>query len=86
MGTMVGQRRPWAKRAEELEPKEGYWSDFAAWEEWFERRETELSAEIRDGQEVSLLEHLDDPLLKVRITLYQMFCEVFDGTTPTGEP
>lgn len=32
------RERPWAKRAEELEPVHGHWADFAAWQEWIQTR------------------------------------------------
>ena len=64
-------KRPWAERAIALEPKEGHYSDYAAFVEWLD----EKSVGIRTALE-------DDLLL---IDLYCLVADAYDGAPATTE-
>lgn len=75
--------RPWASLADKMEPEQGHYSDFAAWQRWLSWREGGIIADaapIRDALDYD-----------AEINLYVMMCELADGEgpefpVPTGAP
>ena len=60
--------RPWHKRADELENKEGLYCDFIAWREWFQEQEDKIvDCDILVG-----MDWFDTA------SLYSIFCKVYD--------
>ena len=66
-------KRPWADKADELEPKEGVWCDFVAWRMWLEAQH---GAGTATG--TAILEHLDRSFDHLDIALYCIFCDLYD--------
>lgn len=67
MTTLTKDRRPWAQRAEELEPYESVWCDYTAWKEWF-------NAADKDHDILGQLDSL------AAIHLYSMFTMAYEGS------
>lgn len=63
--------RPWHKLFRELEATEGHYSDFVAWERWFD---SEMER-IGRGDSEGLRGNLD---AVDQISLYCLFCEIYD--------
>lgn len=66
-------KRPWADRADQLEAKEGYWCDYAAFLEWFGKQESKLYS---PGDIIQVL--IDNDTIDT-INLYCIFCDAFDA-------
>lgn len=71
------RERPWAKRAEELEPVEGHWADYAAWQEWLSRKMGDIF------QDDSLWDDITNSCYLTPIALYVLFCRAYDGDENT---
>jgi hypothetical protein len=57
-------RRPWHDRSVELEPIEGVYSDFIAWQEWFAIQGVEVQFE-------GIIEEIE---------MYSLMCSLADGS------
>lgn len=64
--------RPWSKRADELEPTEGVWADYAAFKEWLSAQETRLDAE-------GMFDAINDSAGADGVKLYCLMCDLADG-------
>ena len=66
------RERPWAKRAVELEDREGAYCDYAAWEEWLA---SEMGRVFNDDSQADSVLHDD---IYSAIALYSTMCRLFD--------
>lgn len=61
--------RPWHARTIALEPVEGAYADFVAWEQWMQA----------DEERAAILEHLEEIDSLEPVFLYSDVCDIFDG-------
>lgn len=67
-------RRPWAKRARELDESEGAYADFAAWKQWLEKSFADWGVE--DDEFIETYTH--------DVHLYAIMCDLADATGEDG--
>lgn len=63
--------RPWAARAIELEPKEGHFSDYAAFLEWFDNA-------LTSGPWDCLRDSIEAAEPNGMIPIYSLMCDAYD--------
>lgn len=66
-------KRPWAKRARELDEREGAYADLAAWAEWIEEPMHQFDCSV---EFIEQCQH--------ETALYVLMCDLADGSGEDG--